>query len=866
MPTLSFNGIGLEKFRMPYYCLLILTGLSLLFNIYSTFDGDNASLEMISAACDILSLWPWYWMMTKLSASLMDETIRKRIQWVFGPILIGQIVNLISLLSHQDWLMAVGGIAVFMGYAFYFSIGVRCIRFGVGSVKKFGNYLVYITFLLNFVILCVFIAIFTTGDVKPFVGATCILIATCFVWPLGYALDAIKRMHTDTIQTPVSQTGNANVESPSVPQSNNEENGLSVVQPLRLQKLQWTNNSVWMLLALVVLTAVTTLMRYTDHPVPFVVTLLWILGNGVMLALLYRFFEALNTSYPSVNKSGLTRWFLYFYAAIILIGVPSVYISADYGMMIDHLSTLDILRKINGVLNLIFWGIAAKTGWDFRRLFKGVSPKLNKLGTIILVFSIVGILESFFLFKSTDRVDLWTSYSQIQEDFFIALVSTIIASLIAAWIVLWPVRIMVKLLRNGEGDWIPEEPAKSMTHVGEGPNAAEASEAAEAAEALSEEPSEPVDPSRDNPQYSDEYYMAMSEYDKESTKKMIWIIIGVVLTVLIAIVAYLKFHDNSNSDFVTADAFAENVIEGDDYVTEGGDYHEANLINVILNKPFRQVDGLNVRFFKGEFINGSKRYPIMMAFCESPDDAGHICGIAYKNLSQGTILDMDGMFSPTSMQFTGYDGNTELEIVLSGVKNGESVIIGHATYGSLTTSVELWSTGDTFRLPESIKLQGTQTLPDWLSLSVLKTFGQSNLGIKPGEYMRDLFRSMSDGLGKTGRFEGTMNENPIVFDMKIDYDGKVTGRYALKSSPSDDGDVTGNWISFHGDVLMDSDFGAYYVILEAKNPHTEGLYEYILLEHKPFDEWSGKSFRKSDMDNGGNVKFSTVNISLPYRD
>lgn len=597
MQLLSFNGIGLQKFQLSVFGLLFFMGMSLALGWVGTLTDYASSSGIASAICGILSLGPWYWIMTRISNSLVDEVIEKRIHWIFIPILISSVLTILSYISLCDWLLLIAGIIELIGLSFYLSIGVRCIRYGDKNVRKFGNLLVYVSFLLSFVILCITVVLFVVfeGDriIYRFITPSSLIIATCFVNPLQYALGTIKNKGM-------------------------EKNG--------------------------------------SHDMTCVMT------------------------------------------------------------------------------------------------------------------------------------------------------------------------------QNDICDSVTSATYKSKHSQGNSMDAAE--------------PKRP-----------------------ELLKKIL-VIIGVAIVTVITIVILYRFHDDSNptltnnddsNSTLTNDALTEEEIIGDDILTESNHNNETNLVEAILNKADKMVDGLNVRFFKGEFINGSSRYPIMLAFCESPNDIGHICGIAYKNLSQGTILDLEGLFLVTSMKLTGYDGHTELEILLSGVKDDGRIIYGHATYGNLTTSVEIWSTDDTFTLPKSIKMLGSQNLPSWLNPSILKSFGKPDLKMMPYNFMKDnLFRAMSVGCGESGRFEGMINEDKIVMDMKVDYDGKVSGQYCHK------GDGESRWVTFHGDVLMDSSYQA-YVILEAEHldSRSDKQYEYILLKFEPFDRWTGKSFNNIDKDMDSQPRFNTFMIYPP---
>ena len=196
---------------MPYFWMLLLTCFSLSLSFFSSLNDDDTTLEFASVACEILSMWPWYWMMTKISDSLMDEVIKKRIQWVFRPMLIGQVITILSLLTHQNWLMSVGWLAELVGIVFYFSIGVRCIRFGDDNVKKFGNYLVYVSFLINILIACVLVGVAIAGDGKHFIGTLCFLMAFCLAWPLRFALDTIKRIGMEVDHSTDSETEDVDI-------------------------------------------------------------------------------------------------------------------------------------------------------------------------------------------------------------------------------------------------------------------------------------------------------------------------------------------------------------------------------------------------------------------------------------------------------------------------------------------------------------------------------------------------------------------------------------------------------------------------------------------------------------------------------
>ena len=160
---------------------------------------------------------------------------------------------------------------------------------------------------------------------------------------------------------------------------------------------------------------------------------------------------------------------------------------------------------------------------------------------------------------------------------------------------------------------------------------------------------------------------------------------------------------------------------------------------------------------------------------------------------------------------------------------------------------------------------GKKNVPEWTDSSVLATFDKTDLAIKPQEWMCDnLFRSMSVGLAETGRFEGKVNENSIIMEMKINFDGTVSGRYCYSdrsvARPGEEEDR--NWNEFHGNVLFDSADKA-YVLLEVELYDSQTKKEYILLGFQSFDKWSGKSFM---LDKDSHNELTSLNdfVINPY--
>ncbi len=275
----------------------------------------------------------------------------------------------------------------------------------------------------------------------------------------------------------------------------------------------------------------------------------------------------------------------------------------------------------------------------------------------------------------------------------------------------------------------------------------------------------------------------------------------------------------------------------------------STLTKAVTDSPYQIIDGVKTHFFKGYFNNEGKRYPIMLAFAENDNSPGHISGAVYKNLSSGTVLDLDILFDKT-IDLRGYDGNNFIDITLDSFEN--SILKGTASYGSLHTTVEIESTNDRFDLTKSILIDGRNSLPDWLPSSVLSTFGRTDLSMKSEDWLRENMKPI-ENVTLNGKFD----TYPIVTEINVGSDGSVSGRYAYKSTLEKYGDKSSSWFKLKGQVLFDSN-DTPFIVMQSINPDSGDVYEYALVEYK-HSSGSGKLFNKKYLDSES-PKFHTLSF------
>ena len=151
------------------------------------------------------------------------------------------------------------------------------------------------------------------------------------------------------------------------------------------------------------------------------------------------------------------------------------------------------------------------------------------------------------------------------------------------------------------------------------------------------------------------------------------------------------------------------------------------------------------------------------------------------------------------------------------------------------------------------------SLPDWVSNSIINAFGMRGFSMR--EDKRSYFRYTQIGGDEMGRYEGTVGGYPIIWEMKINYDGIVSGKYAFKSTLNKYGDKPKNWFKLKGNLIFDSD-GIPYIIVRDFNPKDDTVFEYFLLENNGYDDsWSGRMMNKIHLDNP-NGHFYDVEIEL----
>lgn len=156
----------------------------------------------------------------------------------------------------------------------------------------------------------------------------------------------------------------------------------------------------------------------------------------------------------------------------------------------------------------------------------------------------------------------------------------------------------------------------------------------------------------------------------------------------------------------------------------------------------------------------------------------------------------------------------------------------------------------------------TGKLPSWLASNILPTFGIRGLSMKSSEYLRDYLRSSMSNLYETNTYSGYFDEYPITMQLKIDSDGKVTGKYAYLSTLERYGDTKSSWFPLKGVVLFD-EASIPYLLLESRNPSDNKVFEYALLEYSPTDKWNGRLFNVSHLTEP-NMRFFSLSIDLDY--
>ena len=150
------------------------------------------------------------------------------------------------------------------------------------------------------------------------------------------------------------------------------------------------------------------------------------------------------------------------------------------------------------------------------------------------------------------------------------------------------------------------------------------------------------------------------------------------------------------------------------------------------------------------------------------------------------------------------------------------------------------------------------SLPNWVSNSIINAFGMRGLSLR--EDKSSYFRYTQIGGDEMGRYEGTVGGYPIIWEMKINYDGIVSGKYAFKSTLNKYGDKPKNWFKLKGNLIFDSD-GIPYIIVRDFNPKDDTVFEYLLLEQEGLDNWSGRMTNKIHLENP-NGHFYDVELQL----
>lgn len=594
-------------------------------------------------------------------------------------------------------------------------------------------------------------------------------------------------------------------------------------------KLDWTDYSVWILLDNGILVLICAVLSFMGYPMQVLMVLLSLVGNLTLMAICYRFREMFLTKIVQGNK--IVNWtgdlllcYIYLLGADTLVRLPYIWMVADMDIQTEYFSVINILNRIIGIIGLLACSIGAKIGWNLYKYLNKSNKRMPMLGIIFMVLSILGVIGSLSIIfgkNNPSQVLFIQPLSEsLPEDLIeiikIGIVAVVIFAIALLWIFLWPIRIVVKIFQECS------------------------------AESKSNELKD----------------------DRDRKVKSILITSGVVI--ILAFFVFL-FSDKSfgkhtsRHQYDTSEQEMEffSIENRDDLDTKYQDDNEQSLIAVINSTPYKKEGKLKVHYYKGNFIHREKRSPIMLAFCfrEDPDNwNNNLCGVAYKNMTGGLILDMNVLYTDSEIQLTGYDKMETLEIILQDVIDEEGGIGGLATYGKLRTNVEICPTEQTFKLPDNMKLLMEQHLPDWVSISVINIFGKPDLAIYPYKWMRGLFRSLSEGLEKTGHFEGYINESPITMEMKIDMDGTVSGRYAYDITLKKYGNKPDSWFPLRGNVLLDNSYRA-YVLLESKNPDTKQVFEYILLEYSPYDSWKGHMFNQKYLEDPEKHHLYEFNIS-----
>lgn len=179
-------------------------------------------------------------------------------------------------------------------------------------------------------------------------------------------------------------------------------------------------------------------------------------------------------------------------------------------------------------------------------------------------------------------------------------------------------------------------------------------------------------------------------------------IIGVAVVVII--IAYFIGANNNFKFSYSHEKSHASVYEQTDYADVGEVAVEEPAIQAstqvdseiaasILDSYSREISGVTCHFYEGDFIYGSKRWPIMLAFIE--EDGVLSCAI-YKNMTAKAVIKMGLTLDDDDILLEGKDGNNRFRIKLDSLYGDE--IGGDATDGPTHTDVEISPSYDSFYL------------------------------------------------------------------------------------------------------------------------------------------------------------------------